>query len=138
MKRFLLAGMLLVSVAVNAADMSLPIRGVADGDTVVSALDLPCPLCKVSVRIRGIDTPESNHLAKCRAEQLKGIEAKTFLKTYLHGKTVMTARDIKWDKYGGRIDATVEVDGVDIGNLMIEKGYAKPYPGVGPKPDWCS
>jgi endonuclease YncB( thermonuclease family) len=120
-----------------SADMTLPIRGVADGDTIRSTLSLPCPLCNVSIRIRGIDTPESNHLAKCPAEKLKGIAAKDFLKTVLANEPTMLAKNVKWDKYGGRIDAEVVVNGMDIGKLMITKGLAKPYTGQGPKSNWC-
>lgn len=124
-----------VTVA-SATDMSLPIRSVSDGDTIGTTLKLPCPLCQASVRINGIDTPESNFLAKCPKERALGIEAKKFLTGYLQGKTTMVVRDVRWDKYGGRILGIVFVDGVNIGDLMIQKGYAKPYFG-GTKPDWC-
>lgn len=118
--------------------MVLPIRGVADGDTIRTSLKLPCPLCAASVRIRDIDTPESNHLAKCPAEKAKGLEAKAFLINLITGQETMMARNVKWDKYGGRIDAIVEINGVNVGNLMISKGFAKPYTGAGPKPNWCN
>jgi endonuclease YncB( thermonuclease family) len=137
MKKFLLAMALVFSGSAFATDMNMPIRGVADGDTLMSTVKLPCPLCQVSVRIRGIDTPESNYLAKCPAEKAKGLEAKAFLINLTKGKDTMMARNIKWDKYGGRIDAIVEIDGVNVGDLMISKGFAKPYTGSGPKPDWC-
>jgi len=139
MKYILIATLLAVaSFSASATDMVLPIRGVADGDTLTSTLKLPCPLCQVSVRIRGIDTPESNFLAKCSAERSKGLQAKAFLANLVRGKETMMARNVKWDKYGGRIDAAVEIDGVDVGRLMIENGFAKPYTGQGPKPDWCN
>ena len=125
------------SLSVFATDIVLPIRGVADGDTIKTTLKLPCPLCMASVRIRGIDTPESNFLAKCPLEKEKGLAAKTYLTNAIAGRTEMTARNIKWDKYGGRIDAVVEINGVDIGADMINKGFARPYTGAGPKSDWC-
>lgn len=137
MKKILFAVLLVSAGLANATDMVLPIRGVADGDTLTSTVKLPCPLCQVSVRIRGIDTPESNFLAKCPAEKVKGQAAKEFLINLTKGKDSMMARNIKWDKYGGRIDAVVEIDGKDVGQLMIEKGFAKPYTGQGPKPNWC-
>jgi endonuclease YncB( thermonuclease family) len=118
--------------------MVLPIRGVADGDTIRTLLKLPCPLCVASVRIRGIDTPETSHLAKCPAEKAKGLEAKAFLTNLIVGQETMMARNVKWDKYGGRIDAIVEINGVNIGDLMISKGFAKPYTGSGPKSNWCN
>lgn len=138
MKKLFVAGLMaFLSFAANAADMEMPIRSVADGDTIRSYISLPCPLCAVSVRIRGIDTPESNYLAKCPAEKAKGLEAKEYLKSLLVGHKTMMTRNIKWDKYGGRINAHVFVDGIDIGQRMIEKGYARPYTGQGPKSNWC-
>jgi endonuclease YncB( thermonuclease family) len=128
----------LAAVSALAADLVMPIAGVADGDTIRSTVKLPCPLCAVSVRIRGIDTPETGYLAKCSAEKTKGIAAKEFLTNFVINQPTMMARNIKWDKYGGRIDAVVEINGIDIGKLMLEKGFAKPYSGTGPKPDWCS
>jgi endonuclease YncB( thermonuclease family) len=142
MKKFLVMAAALVSLSVFAApentSMTLPIRGVADGDTIRSSVKLPCPLCAVSVRIRGIDTPESSHLAKCPAEKEKSAAAKAFLITLVGTNTTMVAKNVKWDKYGGRIDAIVEINGVDIGKEMIAKGFAKPYSGTGDKPNWCN
>lgn len=128
----------LLSFSAFSTNMIMPIRGVADGDTINSTLELPCPLCNVSVRILGIDTPESNYLAKCPAEQAKGIAAKEFVTKLAENQPTMMARSIKWDKYGGRIDAYVEINGINVGNEMIRLGHAKPYTGSGPKPDWCA
>ena len=129
--------LLLVIVPASAANMTLPIRGVADGDTIKTTLKLPCPLCNVSVRILDIDTPESNYLAKCPAEKAKGLEAKAFLKEFVTGEPTMLVTSFKWDKYGGRINGHVSVKGTDIATLLIRKGYAKHYTGQGPKPNWC-
>lgn len=127
-----------MAISVQAADMSMPIRGVSDGDTIQSSVALPCPLCRVSVRIRGIDTPESTYLAKCPKEKALGMKSKIFLSEFLSQYDKMLAKDIKWDKYGGRIDAIVFVNGTDVGALLISKGYALPYDGIGSKPNWCN
>lgn len=137
MKQIFLLILLTLSASAYSADMIMPIRGVADGDTIKSTLKLPCPLCNVSVRILGIDTPESTYLAKCPAEKARGLEAKAFLINLTVGQETMMARSIKWDKYGGRINAYVEIAGKDVGQQMIDRGLAKPYNGTGPKPDWC-
>ena len=121
-----------------ANEMVLPIRGVADGDTIRTTLKLPCPLCNVSVRILGIDTPESTFLAKCEKEKAKGLAAKAFVATMVQGQPEMVIKNFKWDKYGGRIDAYVEINGVSVGETLIKNGLAKPYTGEGPKPDWCN
>jgi micrococcal nuclease len=128
----------LLSFSAFSADMIMPIRGVTDGDTIKSTLKLPCPLCNVSVRILGIDTPESNYLANCPAEKVKGLAAKAFVTKLAENQSTMMARSIKWDKYGGRINAYVEINGVNVGDELIRQGLAKPYTGSGPKPDWCA
>lgn len=139
MKNILIGCVLYVlSGLATATDLVLPIQHVIDGDTIGTLVKLPCPLCALSVRIRGIDTPESTYLAKCPAEQTKGLAAKAYLTAFVAGQTTMLARNVKWDKYGGRIDAIVEINGVNIGDEMIKQGFAKLYTGVGPKPDWCS
>ena len=127
----------LLSLSSFAADMTLPIRGVTDGDTLRSTLKLPCPLCNVSVRILDIDTPESNYLAKCPKEKELGLQAKAFVTSLAENQTTMMARNVRWDKYGGRILAYVEIDGKDVGQQLIDRGLAKLYTGSGPKPDWC-
>lgn len=139
MYKFLTAIILSLSCATaSAAELVMPIRSVVDGDTIRSSLKLPCPLCNVSVRILGVDTPESTYLAKCPAERLRGAAAKAFLKYLVADSEIMLARNIKWDKYGGRINADIEINGIDIAQAMIAEGFARPYYGVGPKPDWCN
>lgn len=127
----------LAAISAHAADIVLPIRGVTDGDTISTLVQLPCPLCRVSVRILGIDTPESDYRANCIKEKMLGIKAKEYLKTLVANETTMTVRQIKWDKYGGRINGHVEVNGVDIGSTLISQGLARPYTGSGPKSNWC-
>lgn len=138
MKKYLIVALLCINGYANALDMVLPIRGVTDGDTIRTELELPCPLCNVSVRILGIDTPESNFLAKCPAEQAKGVAAKKFLTSFVSTADKMVVKNIKWDKYGGRIDGEVTINGVDIGAMMISNGYARAYSGIGSKSDWCN
>jgi len=139
MKRILAVIFLsVVSVASFATDMILPITGVVDGDTIKGQLSLPCPLCSISIRVRGIDTPESTYLAKCAKEKDLGHKATDYVKQLISSHEIMTVKDVKWDKYGGRIDGYVVVDGIDIGATLIEKGLARPYTGEGPKPNWCN
>ena len=138
MNKILAAVLLLVSSTSYSADMTMGIRRVVDGDTISSVIDLPCPLCLVSVRIIGIDTPESTHSAKCEKERLLGIAAKEFTKSLAGNAKTMLVRDIKWDKYGGRINGRVEINNVDIGYTLIKQGLARPYTGQGPKSNWCS
>ena len=136
-KIFTFIALLLTSNLVFSDGMLLPIIKVVDGDTIETRLNLPEPLNKVYIRIIGIDTPESNFLAKCVKEKEMGIAAKEFLKEYLKNEKNMIVKDYKWDKYGGRIDGIVYIGNVNINELMITKHYARPYTGQGAKSDWC-
>lgn len=74
MIKSILVIVLFMSSAVSAHELMLPIRGVTDGDTIKTVVTLPCPLCEMSVRINGIDTPESTtRFAQCEKEKLLGI-----------------------------------------------------------------
>jgi len=117
--------------------MNFPFVAVTDGDTIRSSIQVACPLCNVYIRIRGIDTPESNHMAQCPLEKERGLAAKKYLQNRFEGKTEFMARNIAWDKYGGRILGDVEVDGKNVAAEMISAGHAKSYNGRGRKPDWC-
>lgn len=121
------------------SEMILPIAGGVDGDTIKTRLDaLPCPLCRVSIRIRGIDTPEKGHRAKCVKEVALAVRASQ-LTTDLIGTTrTMSVRNFEWDKYGGRIDGDVVINGHDVAKELMAAGLARPYTGKGPKPDWCA
>jgi micrococcal nuclease len=138
MKKTLFAFFLAFSSIAYANDMRMPYVAVIDGDTIRSSVQLPCPLCNVYIRIKGIDTPESNHLAKCEKEKITGMAAKKYLQNVFIGKTEFMARNMDWDKYGGRIVADVEVDGKSLAEDLIKRGYAKPYAGRGRKPNWCN
>lgn len=118
-------------------DFLVPITKVIDGDTIEVSLQLPPPLNKASVRILGIDTPESNHLAKCPKEKNLGIQAKLFTHLIVGSNTAIILKNYKWDKYGGRIDADAYIGEINIAKSLIDQGLAKPYTGQGDKPDWC-
>lgn len=90
----------------------------------------------VGFRIYGIDTPEKGWRAKCEKERLLGDEAQKLSEQLLINGKHIEFDVVKWDKYGGRILANVRVDGVDIAELLLEKGLAVKYDG-GKKPKWC-
>ena len=136
MKR-LVAALLLIASPAFAGEMTLPIVGGIDGDTIRTYLPLPCPLCRASVRIIGIDTPEKGYRAKCEKEHQLALEATEFTAKLVGRASHMKVSRFKWDKYGGRIDAQVEINGVDLGTELILGGFAVPYTGEGPKKDWC-
>jgi endonuclease YncB( thermonuclease family) len=137
MNKYVISALLMVTSSCYAADMTLPIKGTIDGDTIATQLALPCPLCKASVRIRGIDTPEKGSRAKCTKEADLAALASGLTKQLIGTATEMTVTDIKWDKYGGRIDGFVFINGHSVGDELIKAGVAVRYDGK-KKKSWCS
>ena len=126
-----------VFAAVGSAPLKLTIARVIDGDTIQTSFPgLPPPLDKVEIRLFGIDTPEKGSRAKCDSEAALAQKATDNMKRMLKGATNMEVHDYKWDKYGGRIDGKVFVNGVDVQQEQIKAGLAVPYFG-GTKQSWC-
>jgi len=109
---------------------------VYDGDTFQVSVDTWPRIVgeKLSVRIYGIDTPEINSTNP--KVKFLAIEARDFVRGKLLNARQIELRDIKRDKYF-RIDATVFVDGEDLGQSLIVLGLAKQYFG-GQKPKWAT
>jgi endonuclease YncB( thermonuclease family) len=111
---------------------------ITDGDTIKLDVSKESPLIKklgLSVRIKGIDTPEKGSKAKCDKENALGQQATKFT-TELVGNKELLLSEVKNDKYGGRIVATVKVGGVDIAQELLKKGLARVYNGE-KKKSWC-
>jgi micrococcal nuclease len=110
---------------------------VHDGDTFTVIIpELPEPLQRVGVRVRGVDTPEMAGRAKCALERVLANQAREFTVQFLAGGP-MQLEDLGWDKYGGRIDARVLVNGVDLAPALIAAGLGHAYDGEGERPGWC-
>lgn len=106
-----------------------------DGDTIKTQLRPFEKLSPLSIRVRGIDTPELR--GKCESEKVKAREAKAFMNTLLQGQ-IVTVVPYSWDKYGGRFVADVyDSKHVKIADIMIQSGHARPYSG-GAKSSWCN
>ena len=106
-----------------------------DGDTCyVSAPVLPGKLSKMSVRVLGIDTPEIK--GKCEKEKELALIGRQTANELFRAATKIEFKDLKWDKYGGRVLSNVYLDGKLYSNILIEKGLARPYDG-GAKKGWC-
>ena len=109
---------------------------VIDGDTFGATVlfddDIFVP---VRVRILNIDTPEIH--GKCKSEINKAHLAKDTLLSILPQGTKVELDSIKDDKYLGRIDANVVLkDGRNVGDIMINRGLARPYK-CGRRSGWC-
>lgn len=150
MKSLFAAIILLFSTSVLAQGyMLLPIVSVYDGDTIKTNLTwrLPEPLNIVSVRIYGIDTPElpaksyaitgKLNRAKCVKEAELALKARNRVVEIVGLNKKMKVSSFKWGRNGGRIVGIVTVGGVNIGETLINEGFAVEYYGKGKKQDWC-
>lgn len=108
-----------------------------DGDTIRFNIPAVHPLIgeKISVRVRGIDTPELR--GKCPKEKQMAKEAKEMLENILKKARKITLKETGRDKYF-RIVAHVEADGVDVNLVLFNSGLAVPYEGGTKNRDWCA
>jgi micrococcal nuclease len=132
--------LLLIAVNVAVADDFLELREYRnrlcyDGDTCyVAAKTLPDSLRNMSIRILGIDTPEIR--ADCTEEKDLALQGRAFANDMFRNADNIEFRNLKWDKYGGRILADVYIDGMSYKHEIIEAGLAREYDG-GKKLGWC-
>lgn len=110
------------------------VMSTTDGDTFKARIEVWQGVEVVTaVRVLGIDTPEIK--GKCQAEKDKAQLAKQRLNALLASGNV-TVTQVMNDKYAGRIDAVVMVDGVRIADTLIAEGFARKYTG-GTRQGWC-
>lgn len=120
----------------SATRYDYPVVGFYDGDTFyINMPGLPPELQRLGIRVRGIDTPEIK--GKCVSEVQNAKAAAVFTKrVIMQAGNKVTLQGLKWDKYGGRVDADVFVGGQKLADMMITRGYARPYIG-GKRAGWC-
>ena len=126
---------------VNSASYVAVVTHVADGDTISVHIDgWPAPYDPVTVRVAGIDTPESRKQdAKCTKERRLGLIAKQWARDTLPvGASVVVTWTGENEKYG-RLLATVTLpNGKDFGAEQIRLGHARRYTSDNlTKSDWC-
>ena len=109
---------------------------VIDGDSFVAdALVWPGMRFRFTIRIKGIDTPETRR-SGCKVEKEAGLAATRRAETLLRSGKI-TLLSVEADKYYGRVLARVMIDGTgDLSEIMIAERYAVPYHG-GKRIDWC-
>lgn len=132
-----LTAFLALAAPATAACYPWPLRAplAYDGDTVyVTIPELPPELQDVSVRLLNIDAPELR--GACEAEKAAAREARDALRAMLRRAREVVICPIGWDRWGGRIDATVWADGVDVGEQLARLGLVRPYDG-GRREPWC-
>jgi endonuclease YncB( thermonuclease family) len=102
---------------------------VVDGDTVDLDVDqgLGTHRYPQRVRIAHINAPEKS--------TPEGVRSAAWLSGLLPEGTVVTLVSLGWDKYGGRIDGELKMlDGYDVGQTLVNEGYALPWTGKGARP----
>lgn len=107
-----------------------------DGDTFAATVRLDDDIAvSTRVRLMNVDTPEIHSL--CESEIKLAEKAKNRLADLLPIGSTVELRNIKDDKYLGRIDAYVLTNtGQDIGSILIKEKLGRPYDG-GKRESWC-
>jgi len=130
MKKLLAIALLAISTSVLA-----DIR-VVDGDTINTPMsnvqNMPT---RISVRLIGVNTPESR--GACKAEIDAALRAKNYIRDRITAAKTVTVISVKWDKYGGRVDGVLMLDGKDIVPDIIAGGYGVAYSGGVRTNVWC-
>lgn len=137
MKALLLALLLgaLSGAPAHAADYPATVVRVIDGDTLV--LDVaawPDVTVRTTLRLAGVDTPESRGAGITACEIAAGRAAAEFTRKFV-AEGVVTVATAGRDKYG-RTLGTLAVNGHDLGAALIAAKLAVPYAGGKRKP-WC-
>jgi len=99
---------------------------IIDGDTLDVNIELGFEISyKMRIRMYGIDAPESR--TRNKAEKVKGLETKEWLRAKVEDKDIVikTSKDRK-GKFG-RYLCILIVDGVDLNKQMVKLGLAKEY-----------
>lgn len=139
MKKLLaFAALCLAATPAFANPYDYKVLRVLDGDTVVvEAPWIPVELKQeISIRILGIDTPEKGGRAQCPKEAKLAEEATAFAKEMIKPGQIVQVNLVQWDKFGGRVNGTIFVNGKDFAQMQIDKGLARPYQGE-KKKSWC-
>lgn len=102
---------------------------VIDGDTIHDLAN------GLRYRLANIDAPETGDNAKCHKERERGERAKMVARGLVADAQCVEARPtFRIDQYGRRI-AFVLIDGVDLGEMLVERGLARPWRGT--RRRWC-
>jgi endonuclease YncB( thermonuclease family) len=109
---------------------------VVDGDTLGVRVHVWLgQQVETRVRILGVDAPELR--ARCAEERLRAEAARDWLRDRVGSRDVIL-RDVRYDKYGGRVLARVATaEGADLAQELLERNLARPY-GGGRRDGWCA
>jgi micrococcal nuclease len=109
---------------------------VYDGDTFRVDIDSLPPIVgkNIPIRLKGVDTPEIQ--GKCQYEKDLALEARDFVRSKLANSKQIKLNKLQRGKYF-RVVADVMVDGVSLGQELLENELAYKYSG-GKKSNWCN
>ena len=136
-KRFFIVFVFCIYSGVCCA-MSVVVNYIVDGDTFVGdvILDNKTMIKSVSVRLRNVDTPEIH--GACDYEIARAKMAKQRLAELIPVGQSFEIKNIKNDKYAGRIDANVfDSYGRDVGLILVKEKLGRAYSG-GKRLSWCN
>lgn len=105
---------------------------VIDGDTIRVVFLYEGVPVSYSIRIQGIDCPEKSRasLLEMKCGKLVGDYLRLLLPEMVKLKV------LRHDKYGGRLVGSISFSGTDVGEHLLEKGYACTYTGKEKKEKW--
>tara|TARA_R110001632_G_scaffold67102_1_gene157766 strand:- start:457 stop:924 length:468 start_codon:yes stop_codon:yes gene_type:complete len=107
-----------------------------DGDTIYVAIPgLPGEIANMSVRVRGVDTPEIR--GKCESEKHLAKQARDYARNRLKSAKSVEFCEPEWGRYGGRVVASVRIDGSPLDVELISNGLARAYDGKTKRQPWC-
>lgn len=135
------AATMIISIPAIAACYDWPLRDYRgnyayDGDTIYVAIPgLPAEITNMSVRVRGVDTPEMR--GQCDSEKQLAQKARDYARQRLKAATSVQFCEPEWGRYGGRVVASVRVDGRPLDLDLIHQGLARPYDGKTKRQPWC-
>ena len=134
--KYLLVFSVFVFLVNTAMAVPATVDYVVDGDTFAASVDVGNGVTtSVRVRVINVDTPEIKGV--CSDEIKRANQAKDFAKRVLPRGTKVELKNIKDDKYTGRIDANVILpDGRDFGSVLIDNKLGRRYSG-GKRAGWC-
>ena len=128
----------LIVLLFPCASYSVPatVDYVLDGDTFAAVAHIDKNTdANVRVRLINVDTPEMH--GACASETKRARAARERLMNLMPRGTVVELKNIKDDKYIGRIDANVILpDGRDVGRVLINEKHGRAYSG-GKRKSWC-
>ncbi|MBR5904442.1 MAG: thermonuclease family protein [Alphaproteobacteria bacterium] len=124
-------------ICLNAVATPAVVKKIIDGDTFIAKVTLAdgIEVMSISVRLKNVDTPELH--GKCESEIKRAQYAKQRLGELIPVGSQVEIKNIRNDKYPGRIDANVfDSANRDVGLVLVQENVGRPYGGEKRK-SWC-